>query len=321
MLIFLYGKDNFSSQKRMKEMAAKFKAERDPKGMNLVVLDCEKSVENVLNEILATPFLSERRMIVLKNFLSGKVNDAQGTLLEWVKEKKIPEANIVLFWEGTDTFKTKNAKALFDKLSKEKYAQKFDELKGVKLGNWIANEIKERGGKITSEAVQFLVQHSGSDMWQINYLLDQLISYAPESEISAGDIRLFLDEKIDDSIFNLVDAIVGKQEKNVYKMIQEQYRKGEDVQYIFSMILRQFRILLELRDLFDRQDKISSDQLAGKLGLHPFVVKKSLPLIRQYNMNELKEAYNRLANLDKEIKTGYADQKLLLDMFVAKSCV
>lgn len=320
MLICLYGKNTFGSLSRLKELIAKFKNDRDPQGFNVAVIDCEKNTKDALGQVAAAPFLSEKRMVVLKSFLLSKDSEAQEEMLEMVKKKKIPESNIIIFWENTDSFKTKIAKSLFEILSKEKYSQKFDELSGVNLGNWIKGKAEDCGGKISGDAVQFLAGHGGKDLWLINSLLEQLVSYADGREINLDDVQIFLDEKTDGSIFNLVDAIIGKQEKQVYKMIQEQYRQGEDAQFIFSMILRQFRIMLELRDLFERQDKTTSDVLAKKLNLHPFVVKKTLPFVRNYNMAKLRDIYNRLLDMDIKIKTGYSNPPLLLDLLVGEIC-
>ena len=101
-------------------------------------------------------------------------------------------------------------------------------------------------------------------------------------------------------------------------MIREQYAKGEDAQFIFAMLIRQFRILLELRDLFDREDNLNSDVIAKQLGLHPFVVKKSLPFVKKYTLTELKRIYSSLLDMDIETKTGQGDQSVLLDVFVGR---
>jgi DNA polymerase-3 subunit delta len=139
-----------------------------------------------------------------------------------------------------------------------------------------------------------------------------------EGEITLPDVQLFLDEKADDSIFNLVDAIVAGQAKKAYEMIQEQYRKGEDAGYVFAMLLRQFRILLEIRDLYEREDNLQSDALAKKLGLHPFVVKKSLPFVKRYTLQNLKDIYQKLLDIDVKTKTGLGDQSLMLDVFIGQ---
>lgn len=320
MIIFLHGQDTFRSRRQLKKMMEKFKADRDPQGLNVSSLDCgTEDLGNIISEVLAMPFLAEKRMIVLQNLLSatGK-QDLQKEILKRIEEKTIPETNILVIWEGKGKPKTKVGKELLARLMKEKYAQEFEELKGVKLSAWISSEIKERKGIISKHALDYLANNVGSDMWRMDSLISQLIAYKQEGEIEIKDVEKFIEEKIDDNIFNLVDAIVGGQTKQVYKMIREQYRVGKDPHYVFAMLLRQFRILLEMRDLFDRQDNITSDVLAKKLGIHPFVAKKSLPFIKRYSMDKLKSIYSSLLDFDVKIKTGQGDPLILLDLFVGR---
>ena len=78
----------------------------------------------------------------------------------------------------------------------------------------------------------------------------------------------------------MAEAVARGDRKMAFKLIGAQRRAGEDEGYVFSMILRQFRILVELRDLFEREDNATSEELAQKVGLHPFVVKRACPWLR-----------------------------------------
>lgn len=320
MIIFLYGEDTFRSRRQLKKMIEKFKTERDPQGLNVVVLDCnQENPSLILEQIMATPFLAEKRMVVLENLLSvTKKSDLQEQILGYLEAKKLPEENIYIFWEGDVKPKTNISKDLLSRLTQEKYAQPFEVYKGAKLSAWVNQEIKEKGGNISRYALEYLIENTNGDTWKTNSLIDQLTAYVQDREIELKDVQLFLDEKIDDNIFNLVDALIAGQTKKVYQMIQEQYRIGEDAQFILSMILRQIKILLELRDLYDREDTMSSEILAKQLGLHPFVVKKSLPFVKKYNQDKLKNIYTKLLDIDIKTKTGQGDQSILLDILVGK---
>ncbi len=322
MILFLYGKDTFRSRQQLHKMVEKFKVDRDPSGMNVVRLDCEKAseAEQVLEQILSIPFLAERRMVVVENLLLSKQADLKEEILKRVEEKTIPESTVALFWEGTDTFKTKDSKELLERLSKEKYAQLFELLAGPKLTGWIAAELEARGGKIEMSALSFLAQHAGADMWRLNSLIDQFISYKKNAPITLADVQLFVDEKADDNIFNLIDAIVAKQPKKVFAMIEEQYKKGEDAGYIFAMLVRQYRILLEMKDATTRQD-MTSDVLAKQLDIHPFVAKKSLPIVKKYTLSELENVYDRLLKIDIATKTGQGQLETMVDLFVGRVSV
>ena len=73
MIIYIYGEDTFRSRNYLKQQVERFKKERDPQGMNVVVLDGQKVESRRLwNEITAAPFLAEKRLVIVQNILSSK---------------------------------------------------------------------------------------------------------------------------------------------------------------------------------------------------------------------------------------------------------
>jgi len=319
MIIFLFGKDNYRSRQQLKKMIAKFRVERDPSGMNVSVLNCEIEEPGVILEhILAIPFLAERRMVVLESFLSSKHKTLQENILERIQEKKLPEDNVYVFWEDTDTFRNKTNKELFEILKKEKFSQQFDILSLPQLQSFIEQEITEGGGKIEKSALTHFSENTTGDMWKTAGIISQLLAYKNTEIITIKDIHLFLERKIDDNIFNLVDAILQKQSKQIFAMIREQ-TKLRDAHYVFAMILRQMRILLEMKDLEERKFNLNDSTLPKELGLHPFVFKKTIPLLKRFTYIELKEIYQYLLQVDKDLKTGGKDD-VLVDILVGKLC-
>jgi len=364
MIIYLHGEDSFRSRQQLKKMVEKFKADRDPQGYNVVFLDCVKGdASKILSEIQSAPFLAEKRMIVLENLLSNNDKDLVSKILEKItpptpsskrggEKGSYPETNILLFYQGEKPSKIKEVGELDKLLKKEKFAQGFKILKGAQLQGWIKKEVEERGGKINSYALNFIVQNIGADMWFLNSLIDQLIAYknsynvilsgakdldsSPEVQNDGGevqndksntdaeiieskDVSLFLEENVDDNIFNMVDVIVAGDKKQAFKLVNKQRELGEDDFKLMAMIVRQFRILIQIRSLYEEKESLRSDEMAKVLGFHPFVVKKSLGLVKKYSLNKLKEIYHELLQIDIKTKTGVAPQNLLLDLFVGKS--
>ncbi|PIR04540.1 MAG: DNA polymerase III subunit delta [Candidatus Magasanikbacteria bacterium CG11_big_fil_rev_8_21_14_0_20_39_34] len=318
MIIFLYGQDTLRSKRRLGEMTEKFKQDRDPSGINIVSLDCqkEKNFSNVLEQIFASPFLAEKRLIIIENLLASPHTELQKKILSHIESQEIPDSNILLFCEESDTFKGKEAKKLFLRLTEEKFSQKFDALKGAQLLGWVDLEIKERGGQIEKPALLYLVENTQNDTWKISHLIDQLIAFTAGKTIKKEDVKKFVTENFDDNIFNLIDAIVKKQLSTVFQMIEQQYKISKDASYIFSMLLRQYKILLQLKDLENRGENLKNPLIAQKLSLHPFVVKKTLPMLSHYTFKELSTIHKNLLDLDIKIKTGQADPKILLDVFI-----
>lgn len=319
MIIYIYGADTYRSREFLRKSVNEFKAKRDPQGYNTLVFDAEKGENGrILGEMMTLPFLAEKRLIVLNNLLSSKDKDFLEKIIELVQGGRLPETNIVTVWQGDALGKVGEVKKLHELLKKGKYVYEFEQLKETELTDWILKNAKERSAGIDRLAALTLARQAGPDMWLVNSVLDQLVSYKNGKEILSADVQLFLEEKIDDNIFNLVDAVVAGNKKLAFKLLSDQRASGEDDAFIFSMLMRQFKILLQIRDLWDREDNLTSDAIAKQLGLHPYVAKKSLPLVRRFPMNDLKRVYDELLNVDIGIKTGLARPDMLVDFFVGK---
>lgn len=319
MIIFVYGPDVYRSRQYLAKMVQKFKVDRDPAGYNVATIDVDSAQPNsVMAEILAAPFLAEKRMVVVKHLLGGKQADVRAQIAERIKLNTLPESTVLVVWEDVDTFKAKDAKALFELLQKEKYKEHFAALTPGEAMGWLKQEVEAAGCTLEPTAASFLVENVGVDSLRLRQILDQLTAYKQTGVITRSDAALFVDETADDNIFTLVDAIVGRQLKTVYKMMREQYRQGEDPTFIVLMLIRQFRIMLQLRDLFERDEAASSDAVAKRLGLHPFVVKKTLPIIKRYTLDQLRATYDQLLIIDRQTKTGLGNQSVLVDVLVAR---
>lgn len=317
MVIYIYGEDSYRSRQYLSDQIEKFKTARDPQGYNVAIFDAQKDEPGkILSEILSSPFLAEKRLIVVENILSISDKEFLGGLIERIEDKKIPESNIVIFWQSEKLSKVKEAKELEAILKKEKYVQEFVALEGPALSAWITSEVKKRNGKISHPAISYLAQNTVGDIWFLSSLLDQLTAYAAGKEIELSQVNLFLDEKVDDNAFNMVEAVVSGNKKQAYKLLQEQRRIGEDNFKIFGLIVWQFRILLAARSLFEVSENMSSDAMAKELGIHPFVLKKNLSLIKRYNKKQLSDIYAQLLEMDLKAKTGGSDLGLELELLI-----
>jgi DNA polymerase-3 subunit delta len=152
-------------------------------------------------------------------------------------------------------------------------------------------------------------------MWLVSSLLNQLVAYKNGARIERRDAEIFLDQKNNDTIFAAIDAVAEGNTRKALLLLASERREGTEEGFIFSMLVRQFKILLQLKDLENRE-KASPETAAKLLGLPPFVVKKSAGILRRYTLLELTERYRVLAEIDLKMKSGIAPQTLLTDLFV-----
>ncbi len=319
MVIFLYGEDTFRSRERLKKLIERFKAERDPQGLNVVVLDAASSKVNILEEISASPFLAEKRMIVVERLMKTKNKELQLAIQEKITANKLPPTNVTIFFEEAAPEKHKEAKALWDTLKATPYAQEFAKLTSSEAGTWVKEYFKERGKTVDAHALPELVRIAGVDSWQAKNLFEVLTAYSGQNTaITEADVLLFLDGGTEDVIFALVDSIVAQKTKQAFEHLAMERSHGGEDGYVLAMLIRQTKILLELSDALKRDPGASSDSLARKIGAHPFVVKKSLGLIKQTPPEKFQELHRLLLEADIGVKTGKTDMASTLEYIIVR---
>ncbi len=320
MVIYLYGADTLRSRRYLKEQVAKFKVARDPQGYNVVFIDAVKeSAGKISGELLATPFLATRRLIVVENLLNHSSVDFLTEFGQRVAAKSWPESNVVIVWQGQTPGKSKAVKSLHELLSKQPYAEEFAPLTPGQLPGFITAYLKARGRTLAPGALEYLVRHGGDDAWLLETTLDQLIAYTGDaaSPITPAAAALFLEVKHEDTVFTVVDAILSGNHAAARRVLQSAREAEVEDGYIFSMVARQVRILLQIRDYFDQSPQFVSEAAAAELKLHPFVVKKSLPLVKRTPLAALAALQEKLLDMDVKIKNGLANQAVLIDVFIS----
>lgn len=321
MLIMLHGPDTYRSRQQLKKMISEFKAKRDPSGLNLNIFSAEKAEgAEMLEAMVASPFLAEKRLTVVERLAESKKKDVWENLLELIKNKKLPETSVVIFWEGEIKL---GSHPLWETLAKQKFSQKFDALAGAQLSQWIRKEITGRGLEIDNLALSTLVAYPFDGLWQIINEIDKIAAYLSKEtkkKIELKHLNLFLDQAEDDNIFHFLDALTARRAKEAIKLLRAQYNSGEEPCKIFNLIVSQWRKLLLIKDYFSLNPGSTSDAAAKALDIHPFVVKKTLAILPGFPFAKLKEIYRELLDIDLRAKTGEGDYQSSLDMLVAKIC-
>ena len=312
MLLFLYGEDNYRLKQKLKVIKDKYLNVSNTDA-NFSVLDAEEvnDFEKIKADIEAMPFLVDKRLVILENFLSKASKKMQENLVNYLDN--IPEITIVVFIEeGTPNRRT----SLFKQLKKKcaRYWQ-FRPLKSYELEKWIKKFVGKKGTSVEPQAVQLLASYVGSDLWQMSNEIEKLILYEGKEKINSSDVELLVKAKLDANIFNLIDALGYKNIKKATGKLEDLLESGEPEVYILTMIIYQFRNILVVKDLLERGEK---QTIGKKTKLHSFVLQKTLNQAKNFTLIRLKEIYQKLADTDLAIKTGQIESKIALNLLLVE---
>lgn len=304
MIIFLHGKDTYRSKAQLRKMVTKFQQDRDPQGLNFSRIDVVVGgTKGLLEQLLAAPFLAEKRMVVVERLLQHGDDDLCADVLARVEQERCPSDVVWVFWEE-QTPKKKMAKQLYAALEKLQFAQLFDLPEGKGMLGWIAKEAQEYGKHIDQQAAAEIARTAGGDSWYAATVIQSASAHAKSEHIELADVRPFVQEQPDDNIFGLLDAVLAGRIQQALRAFHGQIVLGKDAHFVFQMIIRQVQMLLDARDALDREMDVPTMQKV--FDGHPFAIKKAAEAAKRFTFDQLREMHSRLIGIDFDAKTGGA---------------
>lgn len=319
MIIFLYGADTFRSRRFRQELQDKFKRDVDPGAISLGLINGQSaSLPDIANQLGSGSLFVKKRLVIIEDIFKNKKEKIFTELTDYLKkinEKKTDDENVILFHdEEIGPLKT-GQKKLMSFLLKQPYTQEFKPLNKNQIASFIKNEAKLYKKQIFLPAAKELSERTGEDLWLISRTIKKLSFSTSEPEITIATIRDMVPGSYDENIFSLTDALSAKNKKLAALKLEEQYQAGLSDEYILSMLIRQFKILLQIKSGLEA--KLSASDLTARLKLHPFVIKKGAEQAKNFELPALKSYLNQLINLDKKNKTGPSDVKTELALLIS----
>ena len=307
MIYFLYGPDTYRSREKLKELIAK-----NQTGFNVERINGAKIDADELNKYISTHDLfSQKKFLVIEN-MADKNNKLQENIINFLKKLKFNELDFLIFYDSqvdkrSIIFKVLNSKA------DEIYA--FDLLKPAEMEVWLRKKCQAINLNINKDNLKKLSVALGDDTWLAMSELQKLKAYTNGEEVQYEDIDKMVRGKLDDDIFKLTDMIANNNNKSqALKLLKDQIESGSNEIYLLTMIVRQFRILIQLKSFLSKTS--NTFQAAKTLNLHPFVVQKSLPMVSKYPIEKLKNIFQKLLKVDLQLKSSKVQGEVLLEKFV-----
>lgn len=185
------------------------------------------------------------------------------------------------------------------------------------LRQWIQQRVSHYQATIEPKASQVLSERIGHDLTLADTELIKLATYTDgERPITAEDVELLTPYTAEANIFHMVDALGQRNGQVALRLLRQLLDDGDEPLRIFGMIVRQYRLLLQVREQLDSGRSIGG--AAQAMGLTDFVAKKLAPQARKYRLEQLEHIYRHLLQVDLEIKTGKLEPDLALDTLVAE---
>lgn len=317
MFYLFHGDDRYSQKETLASLQAKL---GDPAmlDLNTTHFDGLVPLVDLRQACDVVPFLAQVRLVIVQDLFTAKPDKAfLDELVAYLPT--VPETTRLFFLESQALPQNHPVLKLAQQ-EKKGYAKLFARPQGNALEKWIRQRVAEQNGRITPRAVHMLATNIGNNLQLLDREVEKLLLYKgdfnqPEVAIDAGDVSLLSPHVAEANIFDLVDALGNRNGKKAATLLQQKLNEGTDPFYLFAMIVRQFRLLIQVKELVETGARPPA--IARALKMHSFVAGKLYQQSQHFSLAQLEQIYRHLLDVDVGVKTGGSDMITALNLLVA----
>lgn len=258
------------------------------------------------------PMMGDRRLVEVQNAEGLAAKDLE-KLLPYVQN---PVSSTVIIFTAT---KVDGRLKFYKALDKAGYLARFDSVRGAPLLRFLDHEAKRLGARLGPGVSELLVDLVGSDFLALASAVEKLCLFVGEGGmVDAEQVDSVVAQTRQAVIFELTDAVGEGNMGSALRSLGNLLESGEPQQRILFMIARQYRLIWRALDAM--RDGVRGGDLAGAIGVPPFVARKIGAQARRFNAETIHDAHAEIYRADKALKSSRVPRNLILERLVMGLC-
>ncbi|MCJ7622111.1 MAG: DNA polymerase III subunit delta, partial [Anaerolineaceae bacterium] len=275
VVYIFYGDDDLTMGRQVKSLYEQL-GDPDIADLNTIHLDGRKDgIEKIITAAATMPFLAERRLVIFSNPLTRMEDKKDQDNFVEMLSKLPPTAALVLMIEDHPRTRNINGRwvTVWDVLKDNHWLRKWADKAGERaylkayplpkqgaMPGWIKIQAQEIGGSFSDDAAQKLASLVENNTRVAMQEINKLLTYANfERAVTAEDVQQLTDFSAQANIFNLVDSVAQGSIQKALGLLHNLLEQ-HDAFNLFIIIVRQFRLMLQAREILDEGGDVQKIQ-------------------------------------------------------------
>ena len=273
--------------------------------------------EGIINSIQSQAIFGiSKQVVVIYDLDFNTIEEKKVQLFDALNAKEDSTRVVFSFSNSLDKRKT-FVKELLDRCEVKEFKQ-ISPWETDQVKDFVYKTEKSRGYEISDEACDLLIEIIGTNLLQLdNELIKLEIFIGDKKSIDTTDV-LSVVKKGNYGVFDIVNYLQKKVKNKVLNIINNLVESGEDIFAIIGFIQSQIKLLILIKEQIEK--KKNFQDIASILKKNPYYIKNIIENTKKWNIEELKNFFLELTNLDYVIKSGKIEPKLGLEIILIKYC-
>jgi len=275
----------------------------------------EVDFREVLDSVATIPFLSAKKLVVIKNV--EDLNDENlGRLIACIK--KLLKSTVLVLDAKSDS-----AGSVPGELAGLANVSRFNEMTDAEFHGWVKKSVESKTGSrknIEDDAASQLKDLHGKDLLVLSGEIEKLIAFTGERNlITLADVEKVSARSAFSSAFDLTHAIENNNPDIALSIASELTATGRKHHEIIGLLCWHLRKVLRAKTLQAKGEPDS--RVAYKLGIGRRYQDNFFKQVNSIGIKETREKLKILMDADLDIKRSRLDPTLILEFVVMKLCL
>ncbi len=273
-----------------------------------ISIDAEKIDSSKIIELLSSQSLFNKpRVLFIKRLYKNKDKETLiPSLFEYLEKDSTD--NVILWEDQKVSSITKYVKFFKSK----KLLEEYNKLTKPSFNKYARELCLEYNLSIDNQLINTLSNYSNYSVERLENSIKKIKLLSDSQTVTKNDIDSIVVDTLEQDIWILLDEMNSSQGKPLL-VLERILKQGIDSKYILPMIARNLRLITLTKYLTTNSSSFS--EIASLLKIPPFTVRPLVEASNKYDWEQIKSKYEKLSNLDYEIKIGKIDSKLGLTLF------
>lgn len=273
-----------------------------------ISIDGEKIDSSKIIDLLSSQSLFNKpRVLFIKRLYKNKDKESLiPSLFEYLEKSSTD--NVILWEDQKVSSITKYVKFFKSK----KLLEEYNKLTKPSFNKYARELCLEHNLSIDNQLINILSNYSNYSVERLENSIKKIKLLSDSQTVTKNDIDSIVVDTLEQDIWILLDEMNSSHGKPLL-VLERILSQGIDSKYILPMIARNLRLITLTKYLITNSSSFS--EIASLLKIPPFTVRPLVEASNKYDWEQIKSKYEKLSNLDYEIKIGKIDSKLGLTLF------
>jgi DNA polymerase-3 subunit delta len=294
-LFIIYGEERFFHDYLLTKIENKHFKNKADKDLNYhVFYGTEASVSEIFSACFSFPMLTDRKLVVVKEFDSLQVAD-KSSFLKYISN---PQATTTLVFISEKFGVNKFQKELMT----HGVSVRCKNLNSSEIYQWSYDKFKNANIKISKDSIAFLIENIGANLLRLNLEIDKIKNYlGPEEALTTDKVSKIIGFTRDVNIFNFQKSLATKNLKSCLKIGFHLLEQGESMAAILPMIFIFFRRMWAVKQLLEKNN--TEKQILILLGGSNYAYRDIFATHKNFSYQHIHVIFEKILEAELQLKT------------------